>query len=234
MNILKRIFLAVAGLVVLTHAVQAHYEPNIGRWINRDPIAENGGANLYGFVGNDGVNWVDLLGLEVHGYYDIGTKQLVLIDNDSGKKCECEGTSGTGIVKDADESDRGPVPPGKYFIYVRPGGYPKKSGLPAYILDPADSKRGNDTADTPGKPGNGRYAFRIHIEVPGAVRKGSDGCIVLTAEDLEKLRKFLDKTAKGTEQQITSPNPPTPQNPNGKPPDDFGKQPRLGTITVRP
>jgi RHS repeat-associated protein len=39
------------------------YDPNLGRWLSRDPIGEMGGYNLYGFVGNDGVNWVDLFGL---------------------------------------------------------------------------------------------------------------------------------------------------------------------------
>ncbi len=29
-----------------------HYNPADGRWINRDPIAEEGGLNLYGFVAN--------------------------------------------------------------------------------------------------------------------------------------------------------------------------------------
>ena len=33
-------------------------------WLNRDPIAEDGGLNLYGFVGNDGVNFIDILGNE--------------------------------------------------------------------------------------------------------------------------------------------------------------------------
>jgi len=32
-------------------------------WINRDPIGERGGTNLYAFVGNDGVNVWDKLGL---------------------------------------------------------------------------------------------------------------------------------------------------------------------------
>jgi len=35
----------------------------MGRWLNRDPIGERGGLNLYAFVGNDGVNLWDLLGL---------------------------------------------------------------------------------------------------------------------------------------------------------------------------
>ena len=39
------------------------YSPGLGRWINRDPIGEAGGANLYGFVGNDPVNMVDEYGL---------------------------------------------------------------------------------------------------------------------------------------------------------------------------
>src|SRR5690606_11317959 len=36
--------------------------PEHGRWPNRDPIGEMGGYNLYGFVGNDGVNYIDVLG----------------------------------------------------------------------------------------------------------------------------------------------------------------------------
>jgi RHS repeat-associated protein len=39
------------------------YNPQTGRWINRDPLEENGGNNLYEFVNNDGVNRTDYLGL---------------------------------------------------------------------------------------------------------------------------------------------------------------------------
>lgn len=35
------------------------YDPSLQRWINQDPIGEVGGINLYGFVGNDPVNFVD-------------------------------------------------------------------------------------------------------------------------------------------------------------------------------
>jgi RHS repeat-associated protein len=38
------------------------YNPVDGRWINRDPIAEQGGVNLYGFVLNNPENAVDSLG----------------------------------------------------------------------------------------------------------------------------------------------------------------------------
>ena len=39
------------------------YSASIGRWINRDPIGEMGGINLYAFVQNNPVNSVDLYGL---------------------------------------------------------------------------------------------------------------------------------------------------------------------------
>ncbi len=43
--------------------VLPRFDPATGRWPSRDPIGERGGLNLYGFVGNDGVNSVDALGL---------------------------------------------------------------------------------------------------------------------------------------------------------------------------
>jgi RHS repeat-associated protein len=39
------------------------YDPDLGRWLSRDPIAERGGINLYGYVKNDAINAVDILGL---------------------------------------------------------------------------------------------------------------------------------------------------------------------------
>ncbi|MGB0155105.1 MAG: RHS repeat domain-containing protein [Verrucomicrobiales bacterium] len=40
-----------------------YYDAVSGRWLNRDPIAERGGWNLYGFVKNNGVGRIDLFGL---------------------------------------------------------------------------------------------------------------------------------------------------------------------------
>ena len=41
-----------------------YYETVTGRWLSRDPIEEEGGINLYEFVGNDGANKSDLLGMK--------------------------------------------------------------------------------------------------------------------------------------------------------------------------
>lgn len=48
------------GLVYYGHR---YYDPSNGRFINKDPIGESGGLNLYGFIGNAGVNGHDVLGL---------------------------------------------------------------------------------------------------------------------------------------------------------------------------
>ncbi len=42
-----------------------YYSPSLGRFINRDPIDESGGLNLYAFVGNRVPNAFDLLGLDI-------------------------------------------------------------------------------------------------------------------------------------------------------------------------
>jgi RHS repeat-associated protein len=39
------------------------YDPNLARWITRDPLGEDGGQNLYGFVGNNPVDLTDPFGL---------------------------------------------------------------------------------------------------------------------------------------------------------------------------
>ena len=40
------------------------YVPELGRWINRDPIGERGGVNLYEFVTNQPMKLIDAYGLE--------------------------------------------------------------------------------------------------------------------------------------------------------------------------
>jgi RHS repeat-associated protein len=39
------------------------YDPSSGRWPSRDPIEENGGINLFGFIENEGTNYIDRFGL---------------------------------------------------------------------------------------------------------------------------------------------------------------------------
>jgi uncharacterized protein RhaS with RHS repeats len=63
--------IALAVLATLTLVPQSHavlywgraYDPNLQRWLTRDPIGEQGGINLYQFVLNDPLNFIDPFGL---------------------------------------------------------------------------------------------------------------------------------------------------------------------------
>ena len=40
-----------------------YYDPEVGRFISKDPIGFAGGVNLYNYVGGNPVNWIDPQGL---------------------------------------------------------------------------------------------------------------------------------------------------------------------------
>lgn len=44
-------------------ALYRAYDSTLGRWLNRDPVSETGGLNLYAYVGNNPINVIDRLGL---------------------------------------------------------------------------------------------------------------------------------------------------------------------------
>ncbi len=41
---------------------QRWYDGGVGRFVSRDPIGEEGGLNLYAYVGNNPINWIDTNG----------------------------------------------------------------------------------------------------------------------------------------------------------------------------
>jgi RHS repeat-associated protein len=43
------------------------YDPNLQRWLNRDPIMEYGGVNLYSFVFSNPIGRADVFGLDIYG-----------------------------------------------------------------------------------------------------------------------------------------------------------------------
>jgi len=58
-----------------------YYSPEIGRWLSRDSIGENGGINLYVMVGNSPVGRWDHLGL-------LSPRQIANIINAGLRKCQ--------------------------------------------------------------------------------------------------------------------------------------------------
>ena len=59
---MKKRLLQLSIFLFLASTTHAYYQAEQGRWLNRDPIEERGGVNIYGFVGNDPVVSVDILG----------------------------------------------------------------------------------------------------------------------------------------------------------------------------
>src|SRR5215469_13115891 len=72
MKMRKIMFLiTMAALLAVTQAQAVMffarpYEPNLQRWLTRDPIGEDGGINLYGYVRNDPVDFIDPFGEKLY------------------------------------------------------------------------------------------------------------------------------------------------------------------------
>jgi RHS repeat-associated protein len=63
------------------------YDPQIGRFTSEDPIGFAGGdVNLYGYVWNNPLSFIDPFGLDVSAYYDRQKKKLVVYNNDTPPK----------------------------------------------------------------------------------------------------------------------------------------------------
>ena len=83
----SEVFDSETGLIYYNYRC---YNPSLGRWINRDPIEEQGGWNLYVMVGNQIINVIDKFGLTCCG--NLRLKQGEACCNDKwaynpSKKC---------------------------------------------------------------------------------------------------------------------------------------------------
>jgi RHS repeat-associated protein len=172
-----------------------YYDPVTGRWPSRDPIEEVGGRNLYGFVGNDGVNKRDYLGLAVTATFEVEAGKLTVKDDRNGKEVVMRAFSGAGkdICKCKSEwkNRKGPIPRGNYEILNRINGgnsrglddLQNKTGV--WALERLDGNRDDKVR----KPGGGfRSLFRLHLF-------SGIGCV--TSVDFGKwteLKAILDAT----------------------------------------
>ena len=107
-----------------------HLNPHDGRWISRDPIEEEGGWNLFAFVGNKIFNQSDVLGLICTIEYSIKLHTILIrkVDKDSNilRLTTSRVFSGNGDGKNNPDNvgnkDNGPIPPGKYYVIKRQSG----------------------------------------------------------------------------------------------------------------
>jgi RHS repeat-associated protein len=173
-----------------------HYSPELGRWLSRDPIGEEGGVNLYGMVGNDAVNLWDLLGLAGPVNETAVLHCVRCVENPTGPmKCRFEIGGDPGPEFDANlgpnnQSEtpndpygkNGPLPPGDYDIKPKPDGPTVNTPDGAGGID---YRKGTPSITGPGKKpgcittpaGTNRGGLRIHQ--PGE----SNGCVTCQPAD---------------------------------------------------
>jgi hypothetical protein len=63
MIIIKRNTIVLILALLTTQVALAYYNPSTGCWPNRDPLEEEGGANVYAILNNDAINKIDEMGL---------------------------------------------------------------------------------------------------------------------------------------------------------------------------
>ncbi|MBI3851947.1 MAG: RHS repeat-associated core domain-containing protein [Verrucomicrobia bacterium] len=85
------------------------YIPELHRWLNRDPIAENGGVNLYAFLLNSPTSFIDLFGF---GTWEIYNDDLDL--NRPGINPRAKEPAGFSVVYKPDD---GECSEGKIILY---------------------------------------------------------------------------------------------------------------------
>jgi RHS repeat-associated protein len=103
-----------------------YYQPDLGRFINRDPIGEDGGLNLYSYCGNDGINQADYLGLDPFSNSDLN--YLSPWDPYSPSTNIGSGGAGWGINVTVGGGGGG----GGGIVWQSPGG--NSEGIPLWLI----------------------------------------------------------------------------------------------------
>ena len=167
-----------------SHGHSSQYDPETGRWLSKDPILFGGGdTNVFGYVANDPVNWVDPSGL-AKCTYSISTGRLSCTSNDGSQTIGLTGISGS--------AGGGPLPAGSYDIRKAPG---QTGGN--WFLDPGLLSRIGY------RMGLNRGGFNLHL--PGRV---SNGCISVPSKQnpgdgISDLNNLLNNEAGGNTLDVT-------------------------------
>ena len=98
----KRFFFllfVLASLLAGANRASAFYNPETGRWLNKDPLEEQGGFNLYAFVVNNPLLYVDAMGFSKESILEKLTEaektmqgKCFCCDHDGEAKCKTETT----------------------------------------------------------------------------------------------------------------------------------------------
>jgi RHS repeat-associated protein len=146
------------------------YDSTVGRWINRDPIGEDGGLNLYQYVFSSPIVLLDPEGLAA-------LMRCIRCKENGIMICRYEVNGRTGLGFDANTAGTdggGPIPAGRYLVLPKPTGPPENQ----IAADGITYRKGTPSVTSPGEPpgvvtngGPRRGGIRIHGPGP------SLGCV---------------------------------------------------------
>lgn len=156
----------------LALALYRAYDAEIGRWLSRDPIEEAGGVNLYTYVHNNPLKYIDPFGLDSL----VANNGTLTHYNDSGNVVGTYPyTTGKDGVTDPSVPWQGPIPPGNYSLdpsQISEGGFLRN------LLGDWGKYRVPLTPDSSTNT-YGRDGFFLH----GGKKPGSAGCIDVGSGD---------------------------------------------------
>ncbi len=155
------------------------YDPDIGRWTAKDPILFAGGdTDLYGYVLNDPVDFVDPEGLASISY-DPASQTATVYDDDGVSQISAPASSGPWI--------NGTLPPGTYTLPNAPSVVPPSHPHQASYCD--DSGNCWWQPISPTFPTD-RTGLGIH---PDGNVEGTAGCIGLSDNDTSDFYEWLQE-----------------------------------------
>jgi RHS repeat-associated protein len=150
------------------------YDPQVGRWTNKDPILFAGSINIYAYVGGSPISRLDPDGLTAIAF-DPTTGTLSVDPEIEGRSpYNMPASSGRpNCGCDASSPGKGPIPSGSYTLYTNQLSNP---GLIGDIIRNMKADWGDWRAPLTPDSGTdtfGRKDFFLH----GGSRPGSGGCI---------------------------------------------------------
>jgi RHS repeat-associated protein len=158
------------------------YDADTGKWLTRDPIPERGGMNLYAYVDNNPINYIDLSGLApgdpyptanaaaIQAIKDINPTSIQADKEYAGKIYQNPEDKTFSYTKpipgDKTSSDPGDCPPGKKDA----GSYHTHGAYDPNYKNERFSKRDKrieDKAGTPGYLGTPSGVIMKYTPIPG-------------------------------------------------------------------